>query len=116
MPRVNVTRDWKLLPASSGTIDNNGVVPVEISQDKEVGIVIHPKSRFSYMNVELYIKSHKQDTIRRIVTLYVISSVKRSIARINTMLNRFVTTRTAFLPHLRIQKGAASIPQREAFP
>ena len=49
MPRVNVTRDWKLLPASSGTIDNNGVVPVEISQDKEVGIVIHPKSRFSYI-------------------------------------------------------------------
>ena len=67
MPRVNVTRDWKLLPASSGTIDNNGVVPVEISQDKEVGIVIHPKSRFSYMNVELYIKSHKQDTIVSLV-------------------------------------------------
>ena len=67
MPRVNVTRDWKLLPASSGTIDNNGVVPVEISQDKEVGIVIHPKSRFSYMNVELYIKSHKRDTIVSLV-------------------------------------------------
>ena len=67
MPRVNVTRDWKLLPASSGTIDNNGVVPVEISQGKEVGIVIHPKSRFSYMNVELYIKSHKQDTIVSLV-------------------------------------------------
>ena len=67
MPRVNVTRDWKLLPASSGTIDNNGVVPVEISQDKEVGIVIHPKSRFSYMNVALYIKSHKQDTIVSLV-------------------------------------------------
>ena len=67
MPRVNVTRDWKLLPASSGTIDNNGVVPVEISQDKEVGIVIDPKSRFSYMNVELYIKSHKQDTIVSLV-------------------------------------------------
>lgn len=67
MPRVNVTRDWKLLPASSGTIDNNGVVPVEISQDKEVGIVIHPKNRFSYMNVELYIKSHKQDTIVSLV-------------------------------------------------
>ena len=67
MPRVNVTRDWKLLQASSGTIDNNGVVPVEISQDKEVGIVIHPKSGFSYMNVELYIKSHKQDTIVSLV-------------------------------------------------
>ena len=67
MPRVKVTRDWNLLPASSGTIDNNGVVPVEISQDKEVGIVIHPKSRFSYMNVALYIKSHKQDTIVSLV-------------------------------------------------
>ena len=69
MPRVNVTRDWKLLPASSGTIDNNGVVPVEISQDKEVGIVIHPKSRFSYMNVALYIQSHKQATIVSLVKL-----------------------------------------------
>ena len=67
MPRVNVTRDWKLLPASSGTIDNNGVVPVEISQDKEVGIVIHPKSRFSYIKKKNYIKSHKQDTIVSLV-------------------------------------------------
>ena len=35
MPRINVTRMWQLLPLKTGTIDNIGIVPVEISTDRK---------------------------------------------------------------------------------
>lgn len=62
MPRINITRMWQLLPLKTGTIDNIGIVPVEISTNQEDSITIHPSSRFSFDGTQLYIRSRKQNT------------------------------------------------------
>lgn len=62
MSKLTISRFWKKVPLSVGTIDNIGVVPVEISTDEENSIIIYPMSRFSYKDVELFIRSTGQDT------------------------------------------------------
>lgn len=62
MPRITVIKEWQQLPLQTGTIDNIGVVPVEISTNQEDSITIHPKRRFSFDGAQLYIRSMKQNT------------------------------------------------------
>lgn len=54
--------EWYAISIKSGTIDNIGIVPVDVSSNRECWITLYPKQRFTFDNVQLYVRSRKQDT------------------------------------------------------
>ncbi|WP_027406154.1 hypothetical protein [Anaerovibrio sp. RM50] len=67
MSKLSITNDWKPLPYLSGTVENDTLVPIELSHNNDFGVVIPPKSRFKFDDVQLNIRSCGKPVSVRVV-------------------------------------------------
>ena len=59
---------------------------------------------------------YRQPITSQMVKLPLSSLVNGSIIKMKAILNRLVMTKTDFLPHFLMQKGARSMPHSEELP
>lgn len=67
MSKLPINNNWQPLPYLSGTVENDTLVPIELSHDNDFGMVIPPKSSFRFDDIQLNIRSCGKPVSVRVV-------------------------------------------------